>query len=565
MTMTAQPRTIRAEIHGDAISRVSAFFNASLPQTLDEILQNARRAGATKVDITTTAGGVMTITDDGRGIENPDALLAFGLSDWDTDTDQREHPAGMGLYSLARREWTTITSRTPGGEPWTVTLHPEHFVGKAEATIREAPPETPNGTSVSFPHAQAGYETDRSLRRATGFYPLPVTHNGDPLPREDHLKDALFIRPWRGLRIGVYDRSPVHPLNFHGIIVQHTLPTVHTLEGNYGVRIDVRDCPDLELTLPARTGLVENDFLPELYTECVRTIYAALASMASRGHPVDVPHSVWTNAREKHGIQLPEARPLLRPWEPETASSRRPKPPPPAVTPPADAVVMKMNEPTPDQHALARAATAAGLAPRLYARNQSLQGYPWYDKLMKAEELTIAIVHDGQTTLLHKWRDHSEKGQEPPTVRPDAIQMTITGTDGAKNRMSASFPADLAFWNESQDSCPDENMPMATKDSDVTIPELVQLLTNAYFTPVYDHDTDSFDTQEDSHQEDSRLIATYLLSSPADALRANIAESVNRHIRYTIPQGTSVSIRLNGTAPPDITILEQAAPPDPQA
>ena len=50
--MTSKPNTIRASIADEAISRVTQFFDGTLAQTLHEVLQNARRSGATSVAIT---------------------------------------------------------------------------------------------------------------------------------------------------------------------------------------------------------------------------------------------------------------------------------------------------------------------------------------------------------------------------------------------------------------------------------------------------------------------------------------------------------------------------------
>ena len=75
------------------------FFDGTLAQALQEILQNARRSEATSVTIThDRANGWLTVSDDGRGIGDPTALLAFGRSGWPKDLHGAEHPAGMGIF-----------------------------------------------------------------------------------------------------------------------------------------------------------------------------------------------------------------------------------------------------------------------------------------------------------------------------------------------------------------------------------------------------------------------------------------------------------------------------------
>ena len=59
---------IEVTLHEDAIGKVSRFFNGTDSDILTEILQNARRSGATRVEV--TAGedqGLVTIRDDGAG------------------------------------------------------------------------------------------------------------------------------------------------------------------------------------------------------------------------------------------------------------------------------------------------------------------------------------------------------------------------------------------------------------------------------------------------------------------------------------------------------------------
>ncbi len=95
MTHTAIPpgATIRARVHESALKRVTRFFASTLYDIFTETLQNARRAGATRVRVTvaTPAGRpaagasepsetplTVTVTDDGAGIEDPAVLLSFG-------------------------------------------------------------------------------------------------------------------------------------------------------------------------------------------------------------------------------------------------------------------------------------------------------------------------------------------------------------------------------------------------------------------------------------------------------------------------------------------------------
>ncbi|MCY4114876.1 MAG: ATP-binding protein, partial [Chloroflexi bacterium] len=204
------PATIRARVHEDAISRVTRFFNATTVETLNELFQNARRAGATKVDVT-IADGEVRVVDNGRGIADPAALLAFGRTDWDAETARREDPAGMGVYSLARRAKVTIRSRPRPADgkqlpAWQVHLTPEHFLGH-----RIAPVEVIDAGSVAF-GTEIVFDDDKAnpdnVNSAARYFPLPVTCDSNSVERISFLHGAVHVEEWRGLRLGVHARQP---------------------------------------------------------------------------------------------------------------------------------------------------------------------------------------------------------------------------------------------------------------------------------------------------------------------------------------------------------------------
>ncbi len=97
-----------------------AFTNKLTPFTnkltlVSELLQNARRAGATQVTIVHDATARrLTVIDNGCGIEDFQRLLTFNESGWDEDTIRTEHAFGLGfskcLYASATMPWTRPNS-----------------------------------------------------------------------------------------------------------------------------------------------------------------------------------------------------------------------------------------------------------------------------------------------------------------------------------------------------------------------------------------------------------------------------------------------------------------------
>jgi hypothetical protein len=120
--------TIHAKVDVRLLSKANRLFTGTLEGRVIEILQNARRAGATAVLITNDDAYV-TVSNDGRGIEDFAKLLDLGGSGWEDSLEASEDPAGVGIFCLAPRE-VTIRSNgkvaTISGQGWTgapVAIH----------------------------------------------------------------------------------------------------------------------------------------------------------------------------------------------------------------------------------------------------------------------------------------------------------------------------------------------------------------------------------------------------------------------------------------------------------
>ena len=96
-------QTIQARVNPRLLEKANRLFTGTLSGRIIEILQNARRAGATEVQIT-SKNGTVTVRDNGRGIADFATLLDLGGSDWDEKYEASEDPAGVGLFCLAPRE-----------------------------------------------------------------------------------------------------------------------------------------------------------------------------------------------------------------------------------------------------------------------------------------------------------------------------------------------------------------------------------------------------------------------------------------------------------------------------
>ncbi len=218
---SAPPRaTIRARIHESAVSRVTRTYAATLAEILTETMQNARRAGATRVRIAVSpdddpkdgaspdgdgSGLTVTVSDDGQGVADPAVLLSFGENGWPEELVRRENAAGFGFASLARRGCAVSSRpRSPDGSTmpgWSVTLSTGHFLGEAEAVVLadEAAP-LPHGTTVSFPATETVSAIRSAAAHAALHFPLPTVLNdatagdrgtGAQMPRRAFLDGAV--------------------------------------------------------------------------------------------------------------------------------------------------------------------------------------------------------------------------------------------------------------------------------------------------------------------------------------------------------------------------------------
>ena len=562
MTTDQLPTQIRAEIHPDAITRVSAFFNASNDAVLNELLQNCRRAGATAVEITSHDDGSLTVSDNGRGIDDPATLLSFGMSGWTHHSATREHPAGMGLYALARCERVTIRSKPEGGPAWEVELQPGHFTGEEAATVTPLDRETaPAGTSVTFHNGKPQKDPyhDRNpantVPAACRYYPLPVTLNGDPVAQEDFLAKAFYTQEWRGIRIGILHGPVRSRLNFHGIVIgDPKLPAAGTLQSNLYAQADVRDAADLELTLPARKELVENQFAAELRTACLHASYRAIATSKD---PMDVSKETQNQAREA-GMEIPDARPLLLPWEAQIANwagrQHRNRTELEGRTLVMDAKDME----PPDEQTLGRALDRAGLSEAMRQADDRLVGYRWYDALTKVTSVRVMVKNGDEELDLEETR---KSGGEGLDQRPDAITVTMM-TEGPEGQEELVFPADVWFMDPDERSWSDV-APMVTKASDIQAWDLTELMEAAYFNPIDDNGADSHDTQKDYAEQTFERIAVALLLTEEDAMKAALAGAAMRHLFHEIPNDKAAVITIQRGSAPDVRIIPRTEQPAP--
>lgn len=299
--------TIQATVNPRLLEKASRLFTGTLQGRIVEILQNARRAGATKVKITNEHGAV-TVRDNGRGIGDFNKLLDLGSSGWDDVLEQSEDPAGVGVFCLAPRR---VTIRSNGKR---AIIHGDGWTGVPVEVVYD--PEPVEGAVLQFeddPWDLSAVEINAV------FCPLQVIVDGKESTRLPFVSDKASHHPELGCRIEVRESQDLNPwhhsckrercygsnvlVNFHGQVValNHHAVSEHGLH----YLVDMTGEPTgIRLMLPARTQLVENAVYHALLQGLELEAYRYLLR---RGYH-RLSYKEFLRAREL-GIELPEAKP----------------------------------------------------------------------------------------------------------------------------------------------------------------------------------------------------------------------------------------------------------------
>ena len=299
-------QTLQATVNPRLLNKASRLFTGTLSGRITEILQNARRAGADEV-IITNHDALVTVRDNGAGVDDFAKLLDLGGSDWKTALEQSEDPAGVGLFCLAPR---TVTIRSNGQK---ATIADGGWTG--EPVLVQEDPNPQPGTILEFPDDPW---SKGEVEPSAVFSGLKVVVDGQTCDAQTFINAQATHYPALGCRIEVRETEQLSAwhsrvrstfgnvlINFHGQVLSFAYHPVS--ERHLHFLIDLTGEPTgIRLMLPARTRLVENDAYDQLKEALELEAYRYLQS---RGHH-RLPYKEYKRAR-KLGIELPEATPIF--------------------------------------------------------------------------------------------------------------------------------------------------------------------------------------------------------------------------------------------------------------
>lgn len=536
------PATIRPSVGQSLITKVSRLFNGTISDVLNELFQNARRAGASRIDVDVVQyenGPALFITDDGIGIDNPASFVTLGQSGWNVEIARREDPAGMGVFSLAGKRVTVRSFSKDANAGWTVTIPEDGWEGGVPLPVE--PSSIQEGTQIIIAMPPA-WLTDLNVKvqLAAQFFPLPVRFRGNLLPRTEFLENAHRVETWNGCRIGVYRADRVEladmwRINFHGIKVPCDMPKVSEIGTSFkwAVLIDIVDAPALQLVLPARKEMVENAALEALRVEAEAAIYRTIALESSHR----LPFQHWQRAMEL-GINLPEASPWLHAWTPRSAEVRSRTGNERIESGPM--IILFDHEPDIEQCATPFLnQDSLGYIP--VCEEDKFRGYGWYDRLPRIPDISFSIE------LQDRHFNYSSDQTTPEDVesgRADNITMLVPVVRSAEFDEPFAllgFPLDmLVCANDSY--CLDEAHVFVSKDAEVKPFALAELIMACCFHYDEDSDCDCWDTQYRNFDRDARNIANNILLGAEDALLEQIRSAFREDIQWLIPKDRCITL-----------------------
>lgn len=272
---------VRINEQGALRNQRHAFSNRFTLVT--ELLQNARRAGATCIEIQYDAATQMlAVQDDGQGLDDFQKLLSFHESGWDVATCAEERPFGVGfskcLYAATR---CVVTS----GQRF-VDIDTTAALAMAMVEVEErADGEAVHGTRVEL-HGVALPDLAQRIEELCAGFAVPVCFNGAPLKRamaETHLAmqhSAIGTVHLAGTGNGKYTYDTW--VYLQGFCVMR--PSWSSRDDVNVVHLDSRQ---FMARLPDRDRLIDEDVQRKRIDDEVKACWRRTLEIAKAQFPVD--------------------------------------------------------------------------------------------------------------------------------------------------------------------------------------------------------------------------------------------------------------------------------------
>jgi hypothetical protein len=274
---------IQVRINEEGALRNQRFAFTDRFTLVSELLQNARRAGATSIAIDHDAEArTLTVRDNGCGIDDFQKLLTLNESGWDEPTCDAENPFGVGfskcLYAASR---CVVRSRglcVDFDTAAALARTPIDVVDLAEASTA--------GTEVELHGVDLPELASRIAALCAGF-PVPVCFNGKEVERPHAAANLMLAEtPVGGLYLcGTRDGEHSHDtlVYLQGFCVLR--PIYHRPERVNILHLDPRQ---FMARLPDRDKLIDEDRQRRRIDTNLRAEWRRVLEDAKRALPPDM-------------------------------------------------------------------------------------------------------------------------------------------------------------------------------------------------------------------------------------------------------------------------------------
>lgn len=244
------------------VKNLKMAFSASDRTWLFELLQNARRAGASEVRLLSfPEEGRFVVEDNGAGITDFQNLFSIAESGWAQEIKDSEGPYGMGFLSaLFVAKKIKITSKGTR-----ISFDTEHALSFAEITSEQVDDDGRTRIHLQGMEKHTIPSAERIQEWVSGF-PIPVFLNGGELDRPHSLENMQFRKHKGSLfhLIGEFCRT---------FIYLQGLPVLQSVGYRNNGFVAHLDPTKFQGRMPDRDTLVDQD-------TASHKIYAARAEVA---------------------------------------------------------------------------------------------------------------------------------------------------------------------------------------------------------------------------------------------------------------------------------------------
>jgi hypothetical protein len=329
-------------------------------------------------------------------------------------------------------------------------------------------------------------------------------------------------------------------INFHGLTVKGEVASVREVRGrSFTAIVDMGPSNDIQLVLPARKEVVQNDAWTALREAAERVIYEAVARLPFHR----LGFEQWCRAAAL-GVALPEAKPELERWRPRRADGASDqfweRKPLEALA----AVLMPDLEPL-TAAPFARALRGHTLVERLAGREKLYAGYSWYDALPVIEDVTFFVTSAGGAFSI-------VDGQADPEQQEHVLAESITLAFMLRYddcRIPYQVSADVVLIGDQDNWSWLDDVTIVWRDCKELSPgDVADMLEKAFFSVGEDPDDDSFETQQDRFEEDAIDLALEVMRGAEEALCEQFSRALNALAR-TIPEGKSIEAIVTREGP----------------